>query len=89
MVILEEHGLIEKTHSSSGRVPSTEGYRYYLDNLVQPLQLPEEMYNQIGYQFDQQFNQVDEIVKEAAKILSDLTDYTAFAEGPEPKNVSS
>ncbi|EPB98726.1 heat-inducible transcriptional repressor HrcA [Lactobacillus delbrueckii] len=88
MAVLEEHGLIEKTHSSSGRVPSTEGYRYYLDNLVQPLQLPEEMYNQIGYQFDQPFNQVDEIVKEAAKILSDLTDYTAFAEGPEAKNVS-
>ncbi len=88
MAVLEEHGLIEKTHSSSGRVPSTEGYRYYLDNLVQPLQLPEEMYNQIGYQFDQPFNQVDEIVKEAARILSDLTDYTAIAEGPEAKNVS-
>ena len=88
MAVLEEHGLIEKTHSSSGRVPSTEGYRYYLDNLVQPLQLPEEIYNQIGYQFDQPFNQVDEIVKEAARILSDLTDYTAFAEGPEVKNIS-
>jgi heat-inducible transcriptional repressor len=88
MAVLEEHSLIEKTHSSSGRMPSTEGYRYYLDNLVQPLQLPEEMYNQIGYQFDQPFNQVDEIIKEAAKILSNLTDYTAFAEGPEAKNVS-
>lgn len=87
MAVLEDKGLIEKTHSSSGRIPSTEGYRYYLDNLVQPLQLPEEMYHEIGYQFDQPFNQVDEIVKEAAKILSDLTDYTAFAEGPEAKDV--
>ena len=87
MAVLEDNGLIEKTHSSSGRIPSTEGYRYYLDNLVQPLQLPEEMYHEIGYQFDQPFNQVDEIVKEAAKILSDLTDYTAFAEGPEAKDV--
>ena len=87
MAVLEDKGLIEKTHSSSGRIPSTEGYRYYLDNLVQPLQLPEEMYHEIGYQFDQPFNQVDEIVREAAKILSDLTDYTAFAEGPEAKGV--
>lgn len=87
MAVLEDKGLIEKTHSSSGRIPSTEGYRYYLDNLVQPLQLPEEMYHEIGYQFDQPFNQVDEIVREAAKILSDLTDYTAFAEGPEAKDV--
>lgn len=87
MAVLEEQGYIEKTHSSSGRIPSTEGYRYYLDNLVQPLQVPESIYHEIGYQFDQPFNQVDEIVKEAAKILSDLTDYTAFAEGPEAGNV--
>ncbi|MFK3586853.1 heat-inducible transcriptional repressor HrcA [Lactobacillus sp. 23-2] len=87
MAVLEEAGLIEKTHSSSGRIPSTEGYRYYLDNLVQPLRLPEAVYTQIGSQFDQPFNQVDEIVKEAAKILSDLTDYTAFAEGPEARGV--
>lgn len=89
MAVLEEAGLIEKTHSSSGRIPSTEGYRYYLDNLVQPLRLPEAVYTQIGSQFDQPFNQVDEIVKEAAKILSDLTDYTAFAEGPEARGSGS
>ena len=36
MAALEDAGLITKTHSSSGRVPSTKGYRYYLDNLVEP-----------------------------------------------------
>ncbi|GFZ27191.1 heat-inducible transcriptional repressor HrcA [Lactobacillus corticis] len=83
MKVLEEAGLIEKTHSSSGRVPSMEGYRYYLDNLVEPLQLPSSVYDQIVYQLDRPFHQVNEIVKEAAKILSDMTNYTAFAEGPE------
>lgn len=88
MAVLEDQGLIEKTHSSSGRVPSSEGYRYYLDNLVEPLQLPESIYNQIVYQLDRPFHQVNEIVQEAAKILSDLTNYTAFAEGPESHDVT-
>lgn len=30
---LEEDGLLEKTHTSSGRIPSTMGYRYYIENL--------------------------------------------------------
>lgn len=88
MAVLEDKGLIEKTHSSSGRIPSSEGYRFYLDNLVEPLQLPESIYNQIVYQLDRPFHQVNEIVQEAAKILSDLTNYTAFAEGPESHDVT-
>lgn len=83
MAALEEQGLLEKTHSSSGRIPSSAGYRYYLDNLVDPVQIPTSVYNRIMYQLDQPFNQVNEIVQEAAKILSDLTNYTAFAAGPE------
>ena len=31
---LEELGLLEKTHISSGRVPSEKGYRYYVDNII-------------------------------------------------------
>lgn len=86
MAALEEQGLLEKTHSSSGRIPSSAGYRYYLDNLVDPVQIPSSVYNRIVYQLDQPFNQVNEIVQEAAKILSDLTNYTAFAAGPETRD---
>lgn len=88
MAVLEDKGLIEKTHSSSGRIPSSDGYRYYLDNLVEPLQLPESVYNQIVSELDRPFHQVNEIVQEAAKILSNLTNYTAFAEGPESHDVT-
>ena len=34
MADLEELGLIEKTHTSSGRVPSEKGYRFYVDHLI-------------------------------------------------------
>ena len=33
MQALEEEGFLEKTHTSSGRIPSTQGYKYYVENL--------------------------------------------------------
>ena len=33
MQLLEQEGYLEKTHTSSGRVPSSKGYRYYIDHL--------------------------------------------------------
>ena len=36
---LENLGLIEKTHTSSGRVPSETGYRYYVDNIMVPKEI--------------------------------------------------
>src|SRR6476469_507155 len=38
---LEELGYIEKTHTSSGRVPSEKGYRYYVDHLLSPQRINE------------------------------------------------
>lgn len=36
MVALEELHLLEKNHFASGRIPSEEGYKYYVDNLMKP-----------------------------------------------------
>ena len=35
MMVLEEMGLLEKTHTSSGRVPSTKGYKFYCEHLME------------------------------------------------------
>ena len=42
MSFLEEAGYLEKTHTSSGRVPSDKGYRYYVDNIMKPKELTGE-----------------------------------------------
>ena len=42
MAYLEEKGYLEKTHTSSGRVPSEDGYRYYVDNLMEPKKMTGE-----------------------------------------------
>ncbi len=83
MATLESKGLISKTHFSSGRVPSIEGYRYYVDNLVEPDPLDDNAEDLIKSSFNVKFNRIDEIVQESAKVLSDLTDYMAVTFTPE------
>ena len=42
MAHLEEMGLLEKNHISSGRIPSEEGYKYYVTNLMKPKELSDK-----------------------------------------------
>src|SRR5687767_8352378 len=36
---LEEAGLVEQPHTSAGRVPTDQGYRYYVDNILEEARL--------------------------------------------------
>lgn len=83
MADLENVGLIEKTHSSSGRVPSMKGYRYYLDHLIQPAVLNPMDVATVQQSFGRHYHKIDEIVSQSANILSNLTSYTAITLGPE------
>ncbi|GAX01738.1 heat-inducible transcriptional repressor HrcA [Secundilactobacillus silagei] len=85
MAALEELGLIAKTHSSSGRIPSVKGYRYYVDHLVQPDPIKANDIDIIKSSLEGQFLKIDEIIETSAKILSNLTSYTAFSLKPEHK----
>ncbi|MCK8624035.1 heat-inducible transcriptional repressor HrcA [Apilactobacillus xinyiensis] len=83
MAYLEKMGLINKTHSSSGRVPSNDGYRYYVDNLLASTPLTNDELLTIKKSLDGKFHKIDEIVKHSADILSNLTNYTALTLKPE------
>lgn len=82
MAALEQAGYIAKEHSSSGRIPSLLGYRYYVDNLVRPAKLNQQERLNIKSSFANEFSRVDEIVATSAKILSELTNYTAISLKP-------
>ncbi|TLS39347.1 heat-inducible transcriptional repressor HrcA [Pseudalkalibacillus caeni] len=80
---LEEMGFLEKTHSSSGRIPSEKGYRFYVDHLMMPPVISkEEIYN-IKDLFAEKMYEVERVIQQSAKILSELTNYTAIILGPE------
>ena len=79
MMELEKDGLIEKTHTSSGRVPTTAGYQYYLEKLADEGQ--SQKANPEGDEFDREFAMalssrtasVENTISEACKILSQVT----------------
>ena len=81
MSFLEEHGYLEKTHTSSGRVPSTKGYRFYVDTLMQP-SVDDEVKNQVSTLLGNRHRSLNEIIKESCQILSQLTHLTTVALGP-------
>ncbi|RDI44022.1 heat-inducible transcription repressor HrcA [Falsibacillus pallidus] len=85
MADLEELGFIEKTHTSSGRVPSDKGYRFYVDNLLSPQKLNPKDVGVIRSIFADKLYEMEKIVQNSAKILSELTNYTAIILGPEVK----
>ncbi len=82
MADLEDLGFIEKTHSSSGRVPSEKGYRYYVDHLLSPQRLSKKDKHEIKSIFAERIYELEKVVQKSAQILSDLTNYTAIVLGP-------
>ncbi len=83
MVLLEEFGLIEKTHTSSGRVPSEIGYRYYVDHLIQPKEMTGEDMLRLQTIFSNNQLAISDAVLESMKIITELTNYTAVVLGPD------
>ena len=82
MASLEDLGFLEKTHTSSGRIPSDKGYHYYIEKLLTNDQDYEESFNVIDELFSNKEMKRDEAIKQAMNLLSQLTNYTTIALGP-------
>lgn len=88
MADLEEMGFLEQPHTSSGRIPSNLGYRYYVDNLINPerIVISKNILSNIRNVFTQQFNEFEQVLEQTATILSQITNYTSIILGPEMFN---
>lgn len=82
MADLEDLGFLEKTHTSSGRIPSDEGYHYYIEQLIGETGTGDHGYEFIDEIFTQENMKRDETIKEAMNMLSQLTNYTTITLGP-------
>ena len=78
---LEELGLLEKTHTSSGRVPSEKGYRYYVDYIMQPKELTGEDVLTLQTIFKNKSLNLNDAIVKSMEIVSELTNYTAIILG--------
>lgn len=83
MADLEEMGFIEQPHTSSGRIPSDHGYRYYVDCLMQREELTWEEENTINRGYENKVREVGEVINRTGRMLSRLTNYTALVRTPQ------
>lgn len=81
MALLEEIGLIEKTHISSGRIPSEKGYRYYVDNIMKPKELTGEDVLKLQQVFQNKSLVLTDAISKSMEIISEITNYTAVILG--------
>lgn len=69
MKLLEESGFLEQPHISSGRIPSTKGYRYYVDNLMKEKKLSMVDINYIDNSITG-FGDTAKLLEQAADVIS-------------------
>ena len=85
MAALEKEGYLEKTHVSSGRVPSSKGYPYYLEKLDNS-----SMMTTIDMEFQREFQRilnnksksVEDVLSQSCEILSEMTKMATVVLGP-------
>lgn len=75
---LEEEGYLTHPHTSAGRVPTPKGYRYYVDHLMNEIQLLEEEKRHIESECRRYRNQIEMLMEKTSQALSDLTHYTSI-----------
>ena len=90
MAALTRLGLLEQPHTSAGRVPSAEGYRYYLDHLLTApgaTTLPDSDKAQIDAMFDQMDIEPEKLARSAAQALAEAAGCAAAITTPQASDL--
>jgi len=85
MADLEEMGYLEQPHTSSGRIPSDKGYRFYVDQLMKVNELNIDEIESIRSAMEMRINELSQIIRQASAVLSRFTKYTSMAVTPKMK----
>lgn len=87
MADLEEMGLIVQPHTSAGRIPTDQGYRIYVDEMMEEqdraLKEKDKEVADVKDFFIQKFDQVETLLQQMAKLLAQNTNYAAMIAGPQ------
>ena len=81
MAVLEDKQLLEKTHTSSGRIPSEKGYRYYVDNLMETKKMTGEDMLRLQLVFHNQQLALSDVITKSLQVISDMTNYATVVLG--------
>lgn len=70
MVVLEKNKLIEKGYDTAGRIPTTAGYRYYNDNILQP-RLTNDIKTRLQKIFANRDLSIDSIISQSVDYINE------------------
>lgn len=82
MMVLEEMALLEKTHTSSGRIPSTKGYRFYCEHLMEH-KIDDKLEVMVREVLSSRPMNMEEAIRQSCDILSQMTNLTSGVLGPD------
>ncbi|MGH9949479.1 MAG: heat-inducible transcriptional repressor HrcA, partial [Pyrinomonadaceae bacterium] len=87
---LEEMGLLEQPHTSAGRIPTDQGYRYYVDNLLGVLSISNDDLHRIGDEFGLNSSDLveapDRLMERTSELLSALSNNVGIVVSPSIAN---
>jgi heat-inducible transcriptional repressor len=84
LAALTEQGYLRQPHTSAGRVPTEEGYRYFVGRLLQETQLPDDTRRMISHQFYQMRNDTEQWMRLAASVLATQSRAASLVTAPHP-----
>ena len=87
MVVLTELGYLRQLHTSAGREPSEEGYRYFVRRLMGHTDLPDTTKQTITHQFYQTGNDVDRWMRLAASVLAHQAQAASLVTAPRAEQI--
>lgn len=86
MAALEQMGFLEQPHTSAGRIPTFNGYRFYIDNIMKINTLPDEEIARLDKMLEDEGAVTEELViQSATTALAELTKCAAVASNSAPK----
>ena len=71
MNALEKAGYLQKTHTSSGRIPTTEGYKYYEKHILQP-SISNDVKNKLRFILERRDLEIDTVIDESASLIEEI-----------------
>lgn len=72
-------GYLEQPHTSAGRIPSPQGYRFYVNELMERQKVSLEEADAINRRLSEKMEQLDKLMTDAGKLAGQLTGYPALA----------
>jgi heat-inducible transcriptional repressor len=88
MMALSELGYLRQPHTSAGRVPTEEGYRYFVRQLMVQTEPPVHVQRMIQHQFFQAGTEVEQWMRLAASVLAQQSQAAALVTSPQSTRVS-